>query len=226
MSAPGAHRDRTVVLRLRLRRARPSRASGDTATATGDRTMPAAVTIRLVRLGSPGGIGWIGDSSLVMRVEAPRALGESIDGGLVRVQDLVALRGLRGHLSVRRRRPRSWPGHAPPGRPRLPGRRAAAPGHPRHHRARSPPPSRTPASPPAVPSRPTTPRPRTRRGLRRRPTPILVQDPATTPAPVVEHVRRLCETVLRSNDIDSLADFAADYDPRGPRWATSPPRSG
>lgn len=74
-----------------------------------------------------------------------------------------------------------------------------------------------PASVPASSGRPATPKPRTRRGLRRRPTPILVQDPATTPAAVVDHVRRLCETVLRSNDIDSLADFAADYDPRGAR---------
>ncbi|MFJ1562589.1 hypothetical protein [Streptomyces mirabilis] len=75
-----------------------------------------------------------------------------------------------------------------------------------------PPPAAAPA-----PSRPTETRPRTRRGLRRRPTPILTQDPATTPTAVVDHVRRLCEMVLRSNDIDSLADFAAHYDPRGAR---------
>ncbi|MFJ3310315.1 hypothetical protein ACIPSA_46465 [Streptomyces sp. NPDC086549] len=75
-----------------------------------------------------------------------------------------------------------------------------------------PPPAAAPA-----PSRPTATRPRIRRGLRRRPTPILTQDPATSPTAVVDHVRRLCEMVLRSNDIDSLADFAADYDPRGAR---------
>ncbi|MET8572264.1 hypothetical protein [Streptomyces sp. NPDC004783] len=60
-------------------------------------------------------------------------------------------------------------------------------------------------------------RPRTRRGPRRRPTPILTQDPTTTPSAVVDHVRRLCEMVLRSNDIDSLTAFAADYDQTGAR---------
>jgi hypothetical protein len=34
---------------------------------------------------------------------------------------------------------------------------------------------------------------------------------------VVDQVRRVCELVLRSNDIDSLANFAGDYDPRGAR---------
>ncbi|MFF7189675.1 hypothetical protein ACFZAR_31595 [Streptomyces sp. NPDC008222] len=84
---------------------------------------------------------------------------------------------------------------------------APAPQH-----SQPPPPTAAP-----VPSRPAAARPRTRRGLRRRPTPILTQDPATTPSAVIDHVRRLCELVLRSNDIDSLADFAADYDPRGAR---------
>ncbi len=68
-----------------------------------------------------------------------------------------------------------------------------------------------------VPSRPAATRPRTRRGLRRRPTPILRPDPAASPTAVADHVRRLCELVLRFNDIDSLADFAAGYDPRGAR---------
>jgi hypothetical protein len=81
-----------------------------------------------------------------------------------------------------------------------------APQHP------SPPPAAAP-----LPDKPAASRPRTRRGLRRRPTPILTQDPTTTPTAVVDHVRRLCELVLRSNDLDSLADFAADYDPRGAR---------
>ncbi|MGW3118491.1 hypothetical protein ACWDBW_15370 [Streptomyces sp. NPDC001107] len=83
---------------------------------------------------------------------------------------------------------------------------------PHPQRLQLPPPAAAPA-----PSRPAAARPRTRRGPRRRPTPILTQDPAITPTAVVEHVRRLCETVLRSNDIDSLADFAADYNPRGAR---------
>ncbi|MFD7056938.1 hypothetical protein ACFWBS_53360 [Streptomyces mirabilis] len=68
-----------------------------------------------------------------------------------------------------------------------------------------------------IPGHPAASRPRTRRGPRRRPAPILTQDPATTPAALLEHVQRLCDLVLRSNDIDSLADFAADYDPRGAR---------
>ncbi|MFE3931306.1 hypothetical protein [Streptomyces sp. YIM B13508] len=85
-----------------------------------------------------------------------------------------------------------------------------------------PAPGQAPAqvSPPAgapVPNRPTDSRPRTRRGPRRRPTPILTTDTATTPTAVIDHVRRLCETVLRSNDIDSLAAFAADYDQTGAR---------
>ncbi|MEV7817569.1 hypothetical protein AB0P05_44150 [Streptomyces flaveolus] len=84
----------------------------------------------------------------------------------------------------------------------------------------APAPQRAPAPPPAMapaPSRPPGTRPRTRRGLRRRPTPILCPDPAASPTAVIDHVRRLCEMVLRSNDIDSLADFAAGYDPRGAR---------
>ncbi|AEY94141.1 hypothetical protein SHJG_p1010 (plasmid) [Streptomyces hygroscopicus subsp. jinggangensis 5008] len=47
--------------------------------------------------------------------------------------------------------------------------------------------------------------------------PIVCPDPAASPTAVVDHVRRLCELVLRSNDIDSLADFAAGYDPKGAR---------
>lgn len=81
-------------------------------------------------------------------------------------------------------------------------------------------PPRTQAPPPAtapVSSHPNGTRPRTRRGTRRRPTPILCPDPAASPMAVVHHVRRLCELVLRSNDIDSLSDFAANYDPRGAR---------
>lgn len=79
---------------------------------------------------------------------------------------------------------------------------------------------RTQTAPPAaapLPSPPAGTRPSTRRGVRRRPTPIISPDPAASPTAVVDHVRRLCELVLRSNDIDSLADFAADYDPRGAR---------
>lgn len=78
----------------------------------------------------------------------------------------------------------------------------------------------TQVAPPAgapVPRHPAVTRPRTRRGVRRQPTPILTTDPNTTPTAVLDHVRRLCETVLRSNDIDSLAAFAADYDQTGAR---------
>ncbi|MGW6457696.1 hypothetical protein ACWF94_17580 [Streptomyces sp. NPDC055078] len=60
-------------------------------------------------------------------------------------------------------------------------------------------------------------RPRIRRSLRRRPTPIIATDPATTPTAVIDHVRKLCEAVLRSDDIDTLRDFADDYDQAGAR---------
>jgi hypothetical protein len=74
-------------------------------------------------------------------------------------------------------------------------------------------------TPPARTTRPNAPSrgQRFRRGLRRRPTPIITTDPTTTATAVIAHVRRLCEVVLRSNDIDRLADFAADYDQAGAR---------
>ncbi|MEU6329126.1 hypothetical protein ABZ851_17915 [Streptomyces sp. NPDC047049] len=50
---------------------------------------------------------------------------------------------------------------------------------------------------------------------RRRPTPLL--DPAVAPAAVLVEVRRLCQIVLRSDDVDALGAFAADYDPVGAR---------
>ncbi|MFI9155710.1 hypothetical protein [Streptomyces sp. NPDC053367] len=81
----------------------------------------------------------------------------------------------------------------------------------------SPPAQLAPPTGAPAPSHPASTRPRTRRGVRRRPTPILTTDPTTTPTAVIDHVRRLCETVLRSNDIDSLAAFAADYDQTGAR---------
>ncbi|MFI9587514.1 hypothetical protein ACIHCQ_38185 [Streptomyces sp. NPDC052236] len=60
-------------------------------------------------------------------------------------------------------------------------------------------------------------RPRIRRSLRRRPTPIVVPDPAAHPAAVRDHVRRLCEDVLRSDDVRTLPAFDSDYDERGAR---------
>lgn len=64
--------------------------------------------------------------------------------------------------------------------------------------------------------RPTPVRPTpTRARRRRRPTPIL--DPGTAPAVVLAEVRRLCNIVLRSKDIDTLGAFAADYDAAGAR---------
>ncbi|MFF1594113.1 hypothetical protein ACFVY0_39385 [Streptomyces sp. NPDC058286] len=77
------------------------------------------------------------------------------------------------------------------------------------------------APPPAAPARAARPagtsRPRTRRGQRRAPTPIYRHDPAASEAAVLEHVRRLCRQVVSSDDIDLLADFAADYDQAGAR---------
>lgn len=64
--------------------------------------------------------------------------------------------------------------------------------------------------------RPVPVRPAALRGRRRRrPTPLL--DPAVAPAAALVEVRRLCQTVLRSDDVDALGAFAADYDPVGAR---------
>ncbi|MFF9690510.1 hypothetical protein [Streptomyces sp. NPDC014623] len=67
-------------------------------------------------------------------------------------------------------------------------------------------------------SRPRGPaRPLPRRGVRRRPTPIIPVDPSVSQTAVITYVRNLCETVLRSNDVDTLADFASHYDQAGAR---------
>ncbi|MET8684617.1 hypothetical protein ABZV77_10425 [Streptomyces sp. NPDC004732] len=60
-------------------------------------------------------------------------------------------------------------------------------------------------------------RPRSRRGVRRSPTPLCPPDPAAAPDAVLEHVRGLCRQVVSSAHIDSLADFADDYDEAGAR---------
>ncbi|MFI1675802.1 MULTISPECIES: hypothetical protein [unclassified Streptomyces] len=60
-------------------------------------------------------------------------------------------------------------------------------------------------------------RARSRRGARRRPTPLCPPDPAAAPEAVLEHVRGLCRQVVSSAHIDSLADFADDYDEAGAR---------
>ncbi|MET9438989.1 hypothetical protein [Streptomyces sp. NPDC006551] len=78
------------------------------------------------------------------------------------------------------------------------------------------------APPPAGPERSSTrpqgtTRPRARHGIRRRPTPIIQADHAASQFAVLAYVQQLCESVLRSNDIDTLADFAADYDQAGAR---------
>lgn len=78
-----------------------------------------------------------------------------------------------------------------------------------------PPPAATPDT---VYSRPRgASRPLPRRGVRRRPTPIVQADPAVSTLAVLAYVRQLCDTVLRSNDIDTLSDFAAHYDQAGAR---------
>jgi hypothetical protein len=55
------------------------------------------------------------------------------------------------------------------------------------------------------------------RPRRRRPTPILTDDPATTPKAMFAELKRLCDMVLRSRDVDRLADFVADFDEVGAR---------
>lgn len=59
--------------------------------------------------------------------------------------------------------------------------------------------------------RPTPVRPTLHRGRRRRHTPIVT--PVVAPAAVLAEVQRLCHIVLRSDDLDALGTFAADYDP-------------
>ncbi|MFD6186777.1 hypothetical protein [Streptomyces goshikiensis] len=60
-------------------------------------------------------------------------------------------------------------------------------------------------------------RPRGRRPLRRRPTPIAPPDPGVSPAAVIDYVRRLCEVVLASKDVERLERFDEDYDQAGAR---------
>ncbi|MET8751379.1 hypothetical protein ABZW32_14960 [Streptomyces sp. NPDC004667] len=60
-------------------------------------------------------------------------------------------------------------------------------------------------------------RPRVRRPLRRRPTPIAPPDPSVSPSAVIDYVRRLCEVVLASKDVDRLHSFDKDYDQAGAR---------
>ncbi|MEV8529272.1 hypothetical protein AB0451_34880 [Streptomyces sp. NPDC052000] len=76
----------------------------------------------------------------------------------------------------------------------------------------APPPSAPTAARPGGSSRP-----RTRRGPRRRPTPIVTHDPAVAQIAVFAYVQQLCEYVLRSNDIDTLAAFDTHYDGAGAR---------
>ncbi|RDG37831.1 hypothetical protein DVH02_12595 [Streptomyces corynorhini] len=53
--------------------------------------------------------------------------------------------------------------------------------------------------------------------MRRRPTPIVTSDPVAHPAAVLAHIRRLCDTVLRSDDVHALLAFDTDYDRAGAR---------
>ncbi|MFF8610983.1 hypothetical protein ACF06X_34320 [Streptomyces sp. NPDC015346] len=78
-----------------------------------------------------------------------------------------------------------------------------------------PPPAQRPGFTTAHPRGST--RPGARREMRRRPTPIIQADPRASQFAVLAYVQLLCENVLRSNDIDALADFAADYDETGAR---------
>ncbi|MET9661379.1 hypothetical protein [Streptomyces sp. NPDC006510] len=67
-----------------------------------------------------------------------------------------------------------------------------------------------------TPPHPST-RPRPRNRPRRRPTPIVASDAAAHPSAVLAHVRSVCETVLCSNDIDTLLAFDTYYDQAGAR---------
>jgi len=79
------------------------------------------------------------------------------------------------------------------------------------------------ADPPArsAPARagraPTPVRPLPRRCRRRRSASTRTDDTATTPAAVLAEVQSLCDLVLRSNEVDRLVDFVADYDQAGAR---------
>lgn len=60
-------------------------------------------------------------------------------------------------------------------------------------------------------------RPATRK-LRRRPTSVISADPAVQPTAVRDHVGRLCETVLRADNVGTLmAAFDTSYDEAGAR---------
>ncbi|MFJ3205816.1 hypothetical protein [Streptomyces sp. NPDC086989] len=56
-----------------------------------------------------------------------------------------------------------------------------------------------------------------RRPLRRRPTPIAPPEPGVSPAAVLAYVRKLCEVVLASKDVERLETFDEDYDQAGAR---------
>lgn len=59
-------------------------------------------------------------------------------------------------------------------------------------------------------------RPAIRRGVRRRPLPFVTSDPADTPAASLDHVRRLCETVLYAEGANALMEaFDDEYDATG-----------
>ncbi|MGV2922177.1 hypothetical protein [Streptomyces alfalfae] len=95
---------------------------------------------------------------------------------------------------------------------------------PRIQRETTPAPPRTPEplAPAATPSAytlrpPGTARPLTRRTRRRRPTPIITHDPAAHPQAVRAYLRRTCETVLRSDDVDHMLFFDSDYNQAGAR---------
>ncbi|MEV6576429.1 hypothetical protein [Streptomyces sp. NPDC051577] len=70
---------------------------------------------------------------------------------------------------------------------------------------------------PAYRRPPGSARPVSRRGFRRRPSPIIPSDPALSAYAVASYVKQLCDVVLRSKDINTLADFAFSYDQTGAR---------
>ncbi|MCX5346076.1 hypothetical protein [Streptomyces atratus] len=77
-------------------------------------------------------------------------------------------------------------------------------------------PADTSTPPSFSPQRQRSTRPAIRRGLRRRPLPVVTRDPADQPAAALDHLRRLCETVLSAEGAAVLmAAFDHDYDATG-----------
>ncbi|MFD5728966.1 hypothetical protein ACFWMT_23085 [Streptomyces sp. NPDC058368] len=88
----------------------------------------------------------------------------------------------------------------------------------RSQRVKTAPPNATAAAPPSFDTQPQgSSRPAARKGVRRRrPLPFVTSDPADRPAAALDHVRRLCETLLCAEGAATLMEaFDRDYDATG-----------